>query len=94
MYYTNLRCCEGAGAGRDTYGNLRRAGNGQDIIALSEHPRERDLSGRRVMLLRNGLDPVDDLEYLGEVLLREAWQVAALVGRLEVVRRILPYRVS
>ena len=58
----------------------------QDVVALCEEPGNGDLAGRRVVLLRDPLDDVDDLEDLGEVLRGEAGEVAPQVGSLQLVR--------
>lgn len=48
-----------------------RTRNRDDIVALCEQPRERNLAGRRVVLLADCADRVDELQDPREVLLRE-----------------------
>jgi hypothetical protein len=43
-------------------------GDGEDVISLSQEPREGKLAGSNVLLLGELFDLVNDLEVLGEVL--------------------------
>ena len=54
-----------------THLDLSCAWDGDDVRALREQPRERDLPGRRVVLRGDGVQPVDDLQRIREVLARE-----------------------
>lgn len=78
----------------NTYRDARSARNRDDVVALSEQPRERDLSSRRVVLLRDRLDAIDDAEDPREVLLREAGQPETHVALLQVRRGPLGERGS
>src|SRR5712675_508473 len=44
------------------------AGNRHDVVSLREHPRQRELRRGTLVLLRDFLDPRDQLEVLLEVL--------------------------
>lgn len=68
--------------------DLRRAGNGEDIITLSQQPCQRQLARRDALLLSNFAEGIDDLEVEREVLLAEAWCPSAEVILGEVVWRL------
>lgn len=57
---------------------------------LGQDPGERDLAGRRAQRVGNNAELVDEREVLGKDLRREAREVAADVGGLEVVRGLVP----
>ena len=61
------------------------SGNRDDILALREHPGERELRGRAALLLRHRLDLPDQLEVLLEILALEARMVLAEIVLREIV---------
>ena len=72
---------------------LRRPRDRDHVLALREHPRQRDLPrGRRLflainhngVLLPDGLEPRGELEHAREVLLGEARDEEAVVVRVEL----------
>lgn len=65
--------------------DLRGARNGENIVSLSEKPGKGELTRSDALLLRKFANLVDELEVLGEVLLREARRHLAEVALLEVV---------
>src|SRR5439155_706714 len=67
-----------------------RAGDGNDVLALRQHPRERDLRGGAALRGCELLDSLDQLEVLLEVLALEARVVAPEIAFLEVVGRADP----
>lgn len=68
--------------------NGPRARDGDKVGVLGEDPRERELRRRGAVLPSDRAEPVDDLEVLGEVLVREAGQQLAQVVLLEVGPRL------
>ena len=56
------------------------AGDGYEVIALMEHPGDRELGRGDALLGRESLDPLDELQVVREVLLAEAGLAAAKVG--------------
>ena len=69
------------------------AGDRDDVLALGQHPRERDLRGRGAVAIRDGADPLDDGLVRIDRRLREARERRAevvRVGRAAVV--IVPVR--
>ena len=70
---------------RDTHRNLGGAGNREEVITLREYPGECDLAWCGTMPVRNGLDTVDDLEYVREILGREPWKLTTRVSWLKIV---------
>lgn len=72
-----------------TYLKPGSARDRDEIFSLSQHPRQCDLSGGGIILLADLLQPVRDLEDVGEVLLRIPRDYLAEVSILEVIRRFL-----
>ena len=68
---------------------LGRPRNRDDVVALSKQPRKHNLARRRIVLLADPLQVVDNLEDVREVFLRVAGYNSAEVALLEVVRRFL-----
>src|SRR5262249_51439961 len=67
--------------------HVLRARDRSDVLALAQHPRERELTGRRALLGGDLAHAVDELEVALEVLALEARVVGAEVAGLEVVGR-------
>jgi hypothetical protein len=65
--------------------NRSRARDGEEVVSLSQNPRQSQLTGGAVLLLRNLGEAVHKLEVLGEVLGREARCECAEVALFEVV---------
>ena len=57
---------------QSTHLDFARPGNRDDVLALCEEPRERDLPRRRVVLGSDALDGVDEREDGGEVFFGES----------------------
>lgn len=74
---------------RNTYLDLGRTGDRNDIVSLSEQPSECDLPSSRVVLLANLLKTDCELENVGEVLLRIPRDLPAEVVLGEVFRPFL-----
>src|SRR5581483_4740409 len=55
-----------------------------DVVALGEHPRKRQLRGRRALFRRELFDFRDELEVLREVLALETGRLAAKIVRSEI----------
>ena len=67
------------------------AGNRDHVLALGQHPRERELAGRDLLVGGQRLDPLDQLQVGVEVLAGEAGHRSAPeVAVLQVVRRLEP----
>lgn len=64
--------------------DLLGAGDRDDVVALRQQPRQRQLARRDLLLLRQRRDAVHQLQVLGEVLLGEARRDEAEVALLEV----------
>ena len=62
-----------------------RAGDGDDIVALSHYPSQRQLGGLAALLLRHLLDFSDELQVLSEVFALESWDEAAKIVRREII---------
>jgi hypothetical protein len=62
-----------------------RARDGEEIVSLRQNPRQRQLAGRAVLLLRDLGQAVHELKVLREVLGREARCKGAKVALFEVV---------
>src|SRR6185295_8033721 len=57
-------------------------GDRQDVVALRQEPRQRELTGLHALLLRDLLDPMDERKVVVEVLLlKPRMLAAAIVGR-------------
>src|SRR4051794_17898198 len=65
--------------------DVLRAGDRHDVIAAAQHPRERELARRGVLLGRDLADALDELQVALEVLALEARVVAAEVVLVEVL---------
>src|SRR5712671_2779863 len=61
------------------------AGNRHDVVSLREHPRQRELRRGTLVLLRDFLDPRDQLEVLLEVLALKARVLSPEIVLREVV---------
>src|SRR3954471_10316527 len=64
------------------------AGDGHDIVALRQYPRDRQLRGSHTFASRDLFDAVDEVEIAFEVFALEARRLAAVIGRFEVVDRL------
>src|SRR6185312_3509630 len=64
------------------------AGDRDDVLALRQHPGERQLRGRAALLLSHLLDFADERDVLLEILPLEARVIAAEIVLGEVVRRL------
>src|SRR5215216_76954 len=67
-----------------------RARDGNDVLALRVHPRERDLGRRGVLLGRQRVDPLDDRDVRLEVVSLHARLAPAEVVLRELVERAQP----
>lgn len=74
--------------------NLTSARDRNDIGPLRQQPRQRDLSGRGVVLGGDCVERVNDVQQAREVLLREAGYVASEVAFLKVIRGFLQWGIS
>lgn len=63
----------------------RRAGDGEDVVALGHEEGQHQLPGRAALGVGQGLELVHQLQVPGEVLLAEARRLAAEIARLKVV---------
>src|SRR3954447_22673962 len=63
-------------------------GDGHHVVALGEHPGERELSGGATLFPRHRLDLVDELDVLLEILALEARVVLAEIALAEIARRL------
>src|SRR5689334_18416910 len=61
------------------------AGDRHDVVALRQHPGERELRGRAALLPCHGLDLAHEVEVLLEVLALEARRGTAEIVRLQIV---------
>src|SRR5439155_6720105 len=64
------------------------AGDRHNVVALSQHPRERQLRRRAALLFRKLLDLAHQLDILLEILAGEARMVLAEIVVGEIVRRL------
>ena len=71
------------------YRDLGSAWNGDDVLALSQEPRESDLARRRVVFFADLLQAVGQLEDVREVLFRVTRYLSAEVTLLEIIRACL-----
>jgi len=72
-----------------TYLEPGGTGDRDNVISLSQHPRQSDLTGGSVVLLADILQTIRELEDVGEVLLGVSRDVSTEVTLLKVIRRFL-----
>src|SRR5206468_3467575 len=59
-----------------------------DVVAAGERPGQRELAGRTLLLARDRLDPLDQLQVLREVLALEARREAPVVVGGEILEAL------
>ena len=65
-----------------------RAGNGHDVLALREHPGQRELRRRAALLARNALDTFEQRQILVEILALETRRLPPVVVLRQVAGRL------
>ena len=70
---------------RKTYGDVSRPGNGYDVLALREEPRECNLAGRRAVRRADAREPVGELEDVREILFGVPWDLTPEVVLIKIL---------